>query len=84
MVSIVSTSTVTTTTTTTAGLISVANIMGIIATVCLIGMLATKELVSANTSITGRAISRAMNIAIVPFILVFSLVVVVKLVEILG
>ena len=71
-------------TVTAATLFSMANIMGMIAAVCLIGMLATKELVSATTGTRRNVLSKTLNIGIVPLVIIFAVVTIMKVIEVLA
>ncbi len=84
-------STVTTTTVTTVASTTMAAGLGLLATLVLIVLLVAKELAGAgmhsagNTSTVAlsRSIDRVLNVAIVPLLVVFSLIVIVKVLEVL-
>ena len=75
-------STVTTTVTTVATLAAGAG-LGVLATVLLISMLSTKEVVSADTRLPFQRFGRSLNITILPLLFVFSLIVMLEVVKIL-
>ena len=82
MITTVTTSTITTVTT-IAALGWTAGI-GAAAVVALIGFLTTKELASASLSPSRQLIASFFNVSIVPMIMVFAVIVVVKIVAVLG
>ena len=82
MITTVTTSTITTVTT-IAALGWTAGI-GAAAVVALIGFLTTKELASASLSPSHQLIASFFNVSIVPMIMVFAVIVVVKIVAVLG
>ncbi|HAG08849.1 MAG TPA: hypothetical protein DCK87_04700 [Desulfotomaculum sp.] len=87
----ISTVTTTTTTVTTVASTTMAAGLGLIATLVLIAGLITKELTGAWVSPTGKAgtitlpqaVDRNLNLVIVPLLLTFALIVVVKVLEVL-
>lgn len=85
-------STVTTTTVTTIASTSVAAGLGLVAVICLIALLITKELTGAEVETSGatgaiypwvQSLNRALNVAIIPLLIVFSFIVLVKVLEVL-
>ncbi len=68
-------STVTTTTVTTVTLFGITALLGMAAVLMLISYLAAKELLGASFSPRLQLISRRLNIAIAPLLLVFAAVV---------
>jgi hypothetical protein len=76
MVSTVTTSTVTTVTT-----VAIAGSVALIGICTLLALLVQKELATATESRFARALSRALNIGIVPLLVSFVLVVAVKVAE---
>jgi len=80
MISTVTTTTVTTVTTAT---IAVLGGLSLLAILMLLGMLISKELVSVSDRPRLKAFGYALNVAIVPLLLAFVLVVVVKVAEVL-
>jgi chromate transport protein ChrA len=79
MISTVTTTTVSTVTTTTG----MAATLGGIAVAALVAFLVAKELASADGRPQLQRLSRVLNIAIVPLLVVFGAVVVAKVVEVL-
>ena len=79
MVSIVTTSTVTTVTT-----VATAASLIVITVVALLVFLILKEVLSASDDPRAMAMQRVLNIAIVPLLLSFGFILVVKLSEALG
>jgi len=80
MISTVTTTTVTTVTAATAAVLVGLSLLPIL---ILLGMLMSKELVSARAGSRFSALSDALNVPIVPLLLGFFLVVVVKIAEVL-
>jgi site-specific recombinase len=76
MVSTVTTSTVTTVTT-----VAIAGSLALIGIITLLALLVQKELTTATESRFARALSRALNIGIVPLLMSFVLIVAVKVAE---
>ncbi len=81
MITTVTTTTVTTVTTITAMGLTAG--MGIVAVVGLILLLTTKELVASSGSGTFLRISRFVNVGILPLVLAFTVIVAVKIAEVL-
>ena len=76
-------STITTTVTTIATLALGAS-LGALATVLLISLLSTKEIVSADTRPILQRLGRSLTISIVPLLFVFALIVGLQVVTILA
>jgi hypothetical protein len=76
-------STVTSTTVTTVTLFGITALLGIAAALMLISYLVVKEMLSASSSRRLQLVSRRLNAAIVPLLLVFGTIVGSKVVEIL-
>ncbi len=76
-------STVTTTTVTTVTTVALAASLGLIAIVVLLALLIQKEVLSSSTSARAQALSRALNVAIVPLLMGFAFIAVVKVMEVL-
>ena len=76
-------STITTTVTTIATL-AIGASLGALATVLLISLLATKEIVSADTRLKLQRFGRSLNIGIAPLLFVFALIVGIQVVAILA
>ena len=74
-------STVTTTTVTTVTLFGITALLGLAAVLMLISYLVAKEILSASFSPRLQMISRRLNIAIVPLLLVFAAIIGDKIVE---
>jgi hypothetical protein len=74
-------STVTTTTVTTVTLFGITALLGLAAVLMLTSYLVAKEMLSASSSQRLQMISRRLNIAIVPLLLVFAAIVGDKIVE---
>jgi len=88
MISTVTVSTITTVTSITS-ITSIAALgvgagITIFATLLLIGFLTTKELAGAGEGGHSKMISRCLNISIIPLVLSFAIIVVLKVIEILG
>ena len=82
MITTVTTSTITTITTIAAMGLTAAISMAAIIT--LIGLMATKELSGATNLNSPQRIARFLGVGILPLIMVFAVVVVVKITEALG
>ena len=76
-------STVTTTTVSTVTTVALAASLGLIAIVVLLALLIQKEVLTSSSSSGARALSRALNIAIVPLLMGFAFIAVVKVLEVL-
>jgi len=76
-------STVTTTTVSTVTTVALAASLGLVTIVTLLSLLIQKELVTAATGPRTRALGQALNIAIVPLLIAFALIVVAKVAEVL-
>ena len=80
MISTVTTTTVTTVTTVTA---AVFGGLSLLAIVFLLGMFISKEVVSASEESRWQSLSKGLNLAIIPLLLGFLLIAVVKIIEVL-
>ena len=76
-------STVTTTTVSTVTTVALAASLGLVAIVTLLSLLIQKELVTAASGARAKALGRALNVDIVPLLMGFALIVVLKVVEVL-
>lgn len=77
--------TVTTTTTTVVSTTSqLAASLALVGTITLIFLLIAKMLLSSHPVESTQFLSNRLNIAIVPFLLMFALIVVMKIVDVLG
>jgi len=74
-------STVTTATVSTVTTVALAGSLGLIAIITLLTLLVQKEIASADETQPSRALSRALNIAIVPLLIGFVMIVAVKVTE---
>lgn len=74
-------STVTTTTVTTIASLASAGSLAVVGILMLLALLIQKELASESESRFARALSRVVNVAIVPLLLGFVYIVVVKVIE---
>jgi len=74
-------STVTTATISTVTTVVLAGSLGLIAIVTLLALLVQKEITSADDTQPSRALSRVLNVAIVPLLIGFAMIVVVKVME---
>ena len=81
MISTVTTSTITTVTTIAA--IGLTAAISVAAIVTLIAFLSTKQLAGASPSHSSKLIARFLNIGILPLIMAFAVIVVVKIAEVL-
>lgn len=68
---------------TTATMTGLGLLLGLVAMICLIVLLATKQLVSANAGPKQSFLAKSLNIGIAPLIIVFAMIVVMKLVVII-
>ncbi len=73
----------TVTTTITVATLSAGAALGALSTVLLIFLLASKEIVDADTRQTLKALGRALNIGILPLLISFALIVSFKVLEVL-
>lgn len=80
MISTVTTTTVTTVTTATVAVIAGLSLLAI---VMLLGMLISKEVVSVSDRPRLQALSKALNVAIIPLLLGFVLIAVVQIINVL-
>jgi hypothetical protein len=72
------------TTVTTVATLTVGAALGAAATIFLIFLLSTKEIVSADMKGRLKAFGRSLDVGIIPLLIVFSLIVALKVLEILG
>jgi hypothetical protein len=79
MISTVTTTTVTTIITLTSGLS-----LSIIASIILVSLLGTRELVFAEKKIQLKKLSRYLNVSILPLLIVFLLTIAIKVAELTG
>jgi len=77
-------STVTTTTVTTVTTTVLAGSLGLIAILALFALLVQKEVLTASQSRFGTVLSRVLNVGLIPLLMAFGMIVVVKLIEVLG
>ncbi len=75
-------STVTTTTVTTIVTLTSGASLGLLATMLLISLLGTKEVVQVDTRRSLKALSGRLNVCILPLLVVFTLIVVLKTLEV--
>ena len=83
MITTVTTST-TSTVSTVASTVGISAGLAFIAVICLVAVLMQKESLSAATGTMARALSRALNVAIVPLVLGFLIILVAKAIEVFG
>jgi hypothetical protein len=72
-------STITTATASAAGNLALMGSLGLVAVVALILLLVQKEILAGSASHNGRTLARVLNVAIVPLLVVFAVVVVSRL-----
>ena len=77
-------STTTTSTVSTVTTVALATTLGLIAVITLFSLLVQKEIVTMSDSPRAQALSRALNIAIVPLMMVFAMLVAVKVAEVIA
>lgn len=77
-------STVTTSTVTTVTTVALSASLALLAVVALLIFLIQKEIVSASTSERTQALSRVLNVAILPLLLSFVFIAFVKVAEVLN
>jgi hypothetical protein len=75
--------TVTTTTVTTVTTLTAAS-LALVAVLTLLVLLLNKELVSGSNNILAQRLSRALNVVVIPLLLVFGVVAVVKMLTALS
>jgi hypothetical protein len=80
MISTVTTTTVTTVTTVPAAVLGGLSLLAI---VMLLGMLISKEVVSVSEESRLKSLSRALNVAIIPLLLAFLFIAVMRVIEVL-
>jgi hypothetical protein len=76
-------STVTTTTVTTIVTLTTGASLGVLATILLISLLGTKELAGGTKKYSLQVLSRYLNVSIFPLLAVFTLIVTLKIAEVL-
>lgn len=74
-------STVTTTTVSTVTTLALAGSLALICVLTLVAMLIQKELTTTAESRLSRTLGRALNVGIVPLLIAFVLIVVVRVIE---
>lgn len=77
-------STVTSTTVTTVTLLGLSALLGLAAVLMLTGYLAARELLSASDNGRLRQLARRLNVAVIPLLVVFAVIVGTKAAEVLG
>ena len=77
-------STVTVTTVTTITAMNLATILSLVGVIMLISFLISKELLAANSGGGQKLISRSLNIGIIPLLMSFGVIVVLKVAEVLS
>jgi len=77
-------STVTVTTVTTIAAIGFAATLGVFGVIMLVGLLISKELLTAGGGSRQKFLSRSLNISIIPLLMSFAVIVGLKVIEILG
>lgn len=77
-------STVTTTTVTTIVTLTSGASLGVLATMFLISLLGTKEIAENNKHKTIKALGQRLNVCILPLLIVFMLIAVLKTLEVLA
>jgi len=80
MISTVTTSTITTITT----MVDLGVILGTVAVSTLVVLLCARELAAASNGRSPRLLARSLNASIVPLIMVFATIVIVKVLDILA
>jgi len=77
-------STVTTTTVTTIVTLTSGASLGVLATMLLVSLLSTKEVIQVDTRPKLKALGGRLNVCILPLMLVFILLVAIKTLEVLA
>ena len=77
-------STVTSTTVTTVTLFGISALLGLAAVLMLMSYLAARELMSATSSQRLRLLSRRLNVAVAPLLLVFVTIVASRIADVLS
>ena len=77
-------STVTSTTVTTVTLFGISALLGLAAVLMLISYLAARELLDASTHQRLRTLSRRLNVAVLPLLLVFAVIVGSRVADVLS
>jgi len=78
------TTTVTTTTIASESMISVGAVIALVVVLLLIGFLIAKEIMSSVLDDRAPAVGRILNVGAIPLVLVFSFIIVTKLLPIFG
>ncbi len=77
-------STVTTTTVTTVSSVALAASLTLVVVLLLLGLLIQKEIVGSLEAVWAQRLSKVLNVVLVPALLSFAFVFVVKMMEVLG
>jgi hypothetical protein len=77
-------STVTTTTVSVVSTVTLAGSLGLVSVVILLSLLIQKELISSASDARARTLGRALNIALVPLLVGFGLLVALRVAQALG
>lgn len=77
-------STVTSTTVTTVTLLGLSALLGLAAVLMLTGYLAARELLNASDKGRLRQLARRLNVAVIPLLVVFTVIVGTKVAEVLS
>lgn len=77
-------STVTTTTVTTITAVTLASSLALLAIIALLALLIQKEILSAASGQRARALSRALDVAILPLLLSFIFIAIVRVMAVLN
>ncbi|MCW3982395.1 MAG: hypothetical protein NWE96_00190 [Candidatus Bathyarchaeota archaeon] len=77
-------STVTTTTVTTIVTLTTGASIGVIATMLLVTLLGTQEVVSSDKRLPYKLLGKHLNVSILPLSIVFALIVIFKVLEVLA
>ena len=75
---------VTSTTTSVSAMLDFGMILGLVAVIALIAFLCVKELATASRSSSHRSLAKFLDIGMIPLIIVFAMIVIMKVVEILA
>jgi len=77
-------STVTTTTVTTIVTLTTGTSLGVLATMLLISLLGTQEVATADKRHSLKALGKYLNVSILPLLVVFTLIVTFKIIEVIA
>ncbi len=77
-------STVTVTTITTIAAMGFAASLGVFAVILLIAFLTSKELLATSSGARQKLLARSLNISIIPLVMAFTVIVALKITEILS